>query len=324
MATATLGQLRGNYPEAQIYVLCIPWVKQVWENNPCLAGIISYDPGQAKCRLKAGLKDKLAGKFDLAILLPNSLHTAWLTFLAGIPLRVGYNRDARFPLLTHAMPRDFGQPCHQVEYYLNILKYMGWPVRPPQLCWTITREEQDWAGRYLAQIAPGHSNWLAVHPGSSKLPRCWHSGRFAGLTRRIIQQHQFKVLLLGSRGELGLLQEIQREAGQDDCYIPEGLDLCQVAALIRHCRLFIGNDSGLMHIASAVDTPVVGIFGPGAPQITGPYMDKSRCRTVLHEVPCRPCRQRFFRECKPSESGKPPCLEAVTVEDVSRAVEELL
>jgi ADP-heptose:LPS heptosyltransferase len=97
-----------------------------------------------------------------------------------------------------------------------------------------------------------------------------------------------------------------------------------MAALVEQCDLFVGNDSGPMHVAAAVGTATVAVFGPGAPGKTAPYVPAARRREVSRAFPCSPCRQEFFRECDAAPSGIPWCLETVTVQEVLDAAQELL
>ena len=101
-------------------------------------------------------------------------------------------------------------------------------------------------------------------------------------------------------------------------------NLQEIAELLRVSRLFIGNDSGMMHLSSLVGTPVVGIFGPGHPKTTGPFLVAEKQEIVSQNYPCSPCRQRFFKECKPSPHLKPYCIEDISVQRVSGAVERIV
>ena len=100
--------------------------------------------------------------------------------------------------------------------------------------------------------------------------------------------------------------------------------IARMAALVARCDLFLGNDSGPMHIAAAVGTPTVSIFGPGVPWKTAPYVPADRRREVTRHFPCAPCKQDFFRECDPAPSGKPWCLESIPAAEVLGAAVDLL
>ena len=97
-----------------------------------------------------------------------------------------------------------------------------------------------------------------------------------------------------------------------------------LAGLLGKSRLFIGNDSGMMHLAAMVGVPILGIFGPGSPETSGPYIKMGKQEIVTKDFACSPCKQRFFKECKPSALNKPYCLEDITVKDVHEAVRRLL
>ena len=102
------------------------------------------------------------------------------------------------------------------------------------------------------------------------------------------------------------------------------LSLQEIVQLMDVSRLFIGNDSGMMHLAAMVGTPIVGIFGPGNSKTTGPYMDAKYYEILTKNYSCSPCRQDFFKECKPSPHNKPYCLEDITVKNVHDALHRLL
>ena len=96
------------------------------------------------------------------------------------------------------------------------------------------------------------------------------------------------------------------------------------AGIVERCQLFVGNDSGPMHMAAALGVPTLGIFGPGSPRRTAPLARHGKVLTLTKGYPCSPCRQDFFRECPPSPAGKPFCLEEILLEDVERAADQLL
>ena len=102
------------------------------------------------------------------------------------------------------------------------------------------------------------------------------------------------------------------------------MNLRALAGLLKKSRLLIGNDSGVMHLAAMVETPIIGIFGPGHPNTTGPFMDPEKFEILSQDYSCSPCRQRFFRECDPSPNKKPYCLEDITTDNVYEAIHRLL
>jgi len=163
---------------------------------------------------------------------------------------------------------------------------------------------------------------MAVHPGASKGPRGWAVERFAEVCRELWSGHQVHSLVLGTTEEAGHWADAFQGPG---IFLAAGqVALEDLPALLSECDLFLGNDSGIMHVAAAVGTPVVGIFGPGAAERTGPVLDPDHCRAVSKRFPCSPCRQKFFKECSPAPSGKPYCLEEIGVDEVIQASQDLL
>lgn len=331
LSTPALTSLGRAFPKAQISVLASPWVAPLLENNPAVNRILIYDPkGEHqswKDRLKI-IKQLRNLHFDLAILFPNSLHSALIAFLSKIPQRLGYSTDGRGILLTRHIPRTpASKQQHQAEYYLALIRTLGVEILPQdkQLVLELTKKEKEWAQDYLkGQDIDASCPLIAIHPGAVKSGKRWPGKRFADVGKELIERYRAHLLFLGSKNEQGLLEEIKCHISFPDQTIVCGIELRKVAALLECCQLFIGNDSGLMHLAAAVKTPIVVIFGPGTPQTTAPYTQNTPYIVILKEFSCRPCRQRFFQECQPSPEGAPPCLDAVTVEDVLLGVESLL
>ncbi len=121
-----------------------------------------------------------------------------------------------------------------------------------------------------------------------------------------------------------MLKEIAENIGEKHAKVFTTFEPLELAGIIERADLYVGNDSGVMHLAAAVHTKLVGIFGSSAPRETGPFIPPSEYRAVQKDFSCRPCRERFFDDCKPSTSNKPPCMEEITVENVFKAVLELV
>jgi ADP-heptose:LPS heptosyltransferase len=166
---------------------------------------------------------------------------------------------------------------------------------------------------------------VALHPGASKPPRGWHARRFAALARGLCEREGAAILLIGGAGERPLLEAVGSTVPPGRLLLPPpDASIKVVGALLERCHLFVGNDSGPMHIAAALGTPTVAIFGPGSPLRTAPHGTAGRVIAVTRAYPCSPCRQDFFRECPPSPAGKPFCLEEIDVEEVREAALSLL
>jgi heptosyltransferase-2 len=326
--TPALTCLRKHYPMAKISAMVTPWVQPLLAINPDVDDIIVYDPKGKHRRFGArlsfanGIRKK---GFEVAILFPNSFHSALLVYLARIPERIGYNTDSRGLLLTKSIPlnKDI-KTRHQVEYYMDIVRGIGMDCPAADLALRLGKTDDKLAEQFLRTKGIDLKQPLiAVHPGAVKPEKRWPAERFAKVARIMADRYGALIILLGSQNELDLLKEIAWFIGTEQSLILGGAELLLVAALIKRCKIFIGNDSGLMHIAAALGVNLVAVFGPGTPATTAPWMDKSRYRIVINEMSCRPCRQRFFTECKASPQGRPPCLESITVEQVTTAVADL-
>jgi len=180
--------------------------------------------------------------------------------------------------------------------------------------------EQSFADDLLKARGFGSVPLVALHPGASKAPRAWHAERFADLAQRLRRRIGARFVLLAGPGEEEVVRRVRSGLGDADSLGPrDAPGLLQAAALLARCRLFVGNDSGPMHLAAALDVPTLGLFGPGRPRNTGPRGRPGRVETIGRDYPCSPCRQDFFHECAPAPSMKPFCLEEIGVDEVERA-----
>jgi ADP-heptose:LPS heptosyltransferase len=148
--------------------------------------------------------------------------------------------------------------------------------------------------------------------------------RFGILCQKLIKEDGKRVVLLGTEKESELMNRIRNSDQSKTIKIIPPVNLRVLTGFLKKSRLLIGNDSGLMHLAAMVGVPVLGIFGPGSPETTGPYMAMEKQEVVTKNFSCSPCKQKFFKECKPSPLNKPYCIEDITVKDIHEAVRRLL
>jgi heptosyltransferase-2 len=228
---------------------------------------------------------------DLGLLLTNSFGSALALSLAGVPRLFGYATEHRKFLLKEAIPAP-GRRLHQVEYYLELLKLFG--VRPVL---------------YPLDVKEVKDLVVVIHPGASKRERAWSPDRFLKLAESLKEKGAGVKFVTG-----------EPIHGVDAVVRPP---LHELAHILRNSALFVGNDSGPLHLAQQCGSAVVGIYGPGDPLITGPR-PITPSRVVYHGYPCSPCRQRFFTECSPAPSGKPYCIETISTAEVVKAAFDLL
>jgi lipopolysaccharide heptosyltransferase II len=326
MISPAMRALRRRFPAAQITLLAKTRVLEALRGSPDYDRLLEYD----RSGIHAGLRGRLrlirllrAERFDLAVLFQKAFEAAFLARSAGIPLSVGFRTDFRGWLLSDPL-REPGDG-HHVEHFLDIVAALGCDTSDRRLSFHLDQGSRDAAYRYLREIgADGPGPRIAVHPGASKAPRAWHKERFAEIASRLAGLHGARILLLGAGEERPLLEAIARRVGPSAALPSPGQTLREGAAVLERCKLLVCNDSGPMHIAAALRIPVVTVFGPGHPSRTAPYTRDGLSRVLTANYPCAPCRQKFFHECIPAPSGKPYCLEDVSVEMVMSACTAML
>ena len=302
MSLPALQAIRGRFPAAHIAILAKPWVADLYAREHFADEVILYS-GKPVWRVSRELR---ARRFDAAILLQNAFEAALIAWLAGIPTRIGYNRDGRGILLTNAIavPKPGEIPRHERFHYLELLRRAGIIKQLPD-CNAIQLAGRNGSpsGRVIG-ISPGAAY------GSAKR---WLPERFAEAAAALATQRGASVALFGSQSERALCAEVaQRLNGHDVTNHAGQTTLAQFIDLAAGCEIFLTNDSGAMHIASALGVPTVAIFGATDDTTTGPT--GTHARVVRQPVECSPC---LLRECPIDHR----CMKGVPAE---RVVEEAL
>jgi heptosyltransferase-2 len=294
-------------------VLAKPWVIPVYAANPHVDEVMVYDNagrhkmGMGTLRLAKDIRNR---RFDLAILMQNAFEAALLVFLAGVPLRAGYNTDARTLLLNPAIPLDPAlKKTHLIDYYLGILKGAGLPADGRGMDLFISRADQDGADALLSGIGQNPSDRvIGVNPGATGgTAKRWFPDRYAALCRRLADAYGTQILIFGGPGDHALGDQIAAMAPGCCVNLAGTTTLGQAFALINRCDLFVTNDSGLMHAAAALNVPQVAVIGSTDPVATSP--DSPVSTMVRIPVPCAPCLKD---EC-PTDHA---CMDRITVDMV--------
>lgn len=294
MTLPALEAVRENFPSSSITVLAKPWVVPLFENHPVVDRVLAFNKGQG---LLAALGEmiriiKLIRKsnFDLAIIFQNAFEAALLTCLGGVGFRLGYNTDGRGLLLTHRVIRtEEVLKVHQVEYYLSILRAVGWAATSRDPTLYVAREYLQKArliidengikqGDFLIGLNPG-----AIFGGAKR----WPADRFAKIGDLAVRNWGAKVMVMGSRSEMDICKNLCASMRHKALNLCGRTSLGEAMGLISQCRFFVTNDSGLMHIAAGLGVPTVAIFGPTDPVATGPRGPKTRI--IKHDIKCSPC-----------------------------------
>jgi heptosyltransferase-2 len=304
MSLPALRVLRERYGRAEITVVSRPWVGDLYRREPSVDRVLPYSG--SRWAMAARLRREC---FDCAILFQNAFDAALLAWLARIPERIGYARDGRSLLLTRAVavPEAGETPRHERFYYLELLRRAGLIERFPP-CAEI-RLPVPHTREAIVGISPG-----AAYGGAKR----WAPDRFAESAARIARELGAKVIVFGSSGERQLAETVAqgvRQRGVEAHNAAGETSLGEFIDLAARCSVFLTNDSGAMHIASALGVPTVAVFGATDDVTTGPAGPRSR--VVREHVECSPC---LLRECPVDHR----CMRRVTAERVSAEAMELL
>ena len=347
MTTPALLRLRDKFPTAHIALLTPEKLADLWRHHPAVNEIISFAPGESIFSIGKKLR---AAKFDLALVLPNSPRSAIETWLAGIPQRIGYARPWRNFFLTQtaatragavkmrkrseseiqqlvseklaaSIPqRTIPASSHQVHEYLHLAAALGANPEPlaPQMTVTLAEIESAKSKFGLGKIA---QPIFGLNPGAEYGPaKRWPVEKFIAAATRIQRQTNCVWILFGGKSDVVITNQIESairpaKVGQPVVFnLAGGTSLRELMALLKLCRVLLTNDTGPMHVAAALGTPVVVPFGSTSPELTGPGLPgDARNRLLKSDVPCSPC---FLREC-PIDFR---CMNGISVERVVAAV----
>ena len=325
LTTPVLKAIRDNCPNSYIAVMVSPSAREIVEGNPYIDEVIVYSKDKADrgitgfWRFAARLARK---RFDLAIILHTKKRINLMTYFAGIPARIGY-KDKNFGFLLSDRLEDT-RPLglkHEVDYCLDVLRNIGLESKDRGLYVPLKKDALEWADKILQEndIASGDKIAL-IHPGASCVSKRWMKEKFVVLANRLVEDYALKIVITASGIEdVALAGAIAKEIRYPALNLAGKTSVSQLAALLKRAAIFISNDSGPVHIASALGTPVVSIFGRNqaglSPARWGPVGAKDK---YLHkEVGCSVC---LAHNCKIGFD----CLKAITVEDVLKAVDDIL
>jgi heptosyltransferase-2 len=313
MALPALRAVRGRFPDAEIAIVARPYVADIYRHQRICNQLIAYDPRGGHVGLSG--RERLAGElraqnFDVALLLQNAFDAAWLAWRAGIPQRIGYARDGRSLLLTKAVPvpKPGEIPAHEQFYYLELLRRAGWIDSLPRESF-IKLDVPEGNRRRAAEtlLAAGARRdvvRIAIGAGASYgSAKCWPPDRFAEFANLYCTHTDADVILFGTTAEASVSSAIADGMDSAPIDLTGKTAIADLPALLSQCTLFVGNDSGLMHVASAVGLPAVAVFGPTDPEGTAAVTP--RCTIVQQKPYCSPC---FLRRC-PTDHR---CMTAIT------------
>ena len=307
-----------NFPQDDVWITGREWIQDLFSGLDGIKGLLPLPEEKTWCGFLNAVKIIKAKRFDAGLLLPNSFRSALLFYLARIPQRWGYDRDGRRFLLTKRIPvpRQTAS-LHQEQYYLNLVEGLGLDAAPGPSYLKIDRAEINDSRTRLESLGITFQKPLiALNPGAFYgSAKRWPAERFAELALLLQQRKNAEIIIFGSKNEASLAEEIAERMPIKPWIMSGQTTLSQLAGLLHHVQLFVTNDSGPMHLASALGIPVVAIFGPTEPNRTEPV--RQPAAVVSKQVDCWPCRHR---EC-PTDHR---CMTQISAKDVFYACEEFL
>ena len=318
MTLPAVASVRAAYPRAHLAILAKPPVADIYKMFSAADEIIpyenSFDNPLGVLRLAWQLRHK---KFDAAILLQNAIEAAIIARAAGIGVRAGYNSDGRGFLLTHAIRREAEIfKVHQIDYYLEMVKALG-AADVDRAMHLETHISPVIAKSVLQQYLPDNRRMiLGIAPGATYGPaKRWLTERFAEAGDCLSRDLNTQAVLFGGKDDWETAEQVRKQARTGMINLAGLASLTETVYLISQCRLFLSNDSGLMHVAGALNIPTVAIFGSTNPVTTSPPGEKTIL--VRKDVSCSPC----LKKTCPTDFR---CMTLISVEDVVAAAKTFI
>ncbi len=329
MTTPALAALKESLPGAHLTLLTSPSGAALAPHLPMVDAVIAHAASWAKHERPATALDEFMliqrlaeGGFDAAVIFTvctqSPLPAAMLLRLAGIPLRAAHCRENPYELLTHWQPEtdtDFATARHEVRRQLDLVGALGLRSADERLRFALrpSDEESLAAKLRLAGLAPG-ARWIVVHPGATAASRRYPAERFGLAAQAVAQDSGCTIVFTGAAHEQPLIAAAQSMMRRPSVSLAGALSLGELAALIAGARALISNNTGPVHLAAALGTPVVDLYALTNPQHT-PWAVPAR--VLNHDVPCRHCLKSACPQ------GHHDCLLQVPPEAVAQAALEL-
>ena len=338
LATPAFEALRAAWPDAHVTALVGPWAETVARRSPYLDAVLTAPfPGFTRAapasalapyRLARREAERLrAYRFDTAVVLRfDHWWGALLAALARIPLRLGYAIAEVEPFLTTALPlaRETHATCLNLDLVAALTGRAldALPGSPPTR-FPISHGEREAATRWLAERGVGLTDTvIAIHPGAGAAVKLW-LGQAWGAVADALAADGARILLTGSPAEATLTADVAAHMRAAAIDAAGATDLPLLAALLARCALALGPDAGVLHLATAVGTPTVRLYGPIDPRQFGPWGDPTLHRAILATPPlaCQFCERLDYAE---AELPLHPCVRWITTAQVLKAARDVI
>ena len=320
LATPSLIALRRFLPDSQIDILLEDWVAPVLDGFDAVDNVLTVSK-EAKDRLKIARKIR-RNKYDLAFNLHGGTTATFLIRASGAPHRVGYSYYQYSFLYNHLLSSatDFWQQekTHSAEQQLALLGFVGVPVedKPKSRLFVTEKALNSIENNLKSKIQNPKSKIALLHPVAAFDTKQWATENFA-LVAEFLHEKSFQIVAVATPKEREVLENLKQMA-KVPILIFDDLTLPEITALASSAKIFVGNDSGIAHIAAAVQTPSVVIFGSSNRTHWRPWTN-AKHEIVYEKLPCQPCAGYI---CK--EFDQPKCILSVKVENVINAIEKVI
>lgn len=313
LATPVVSQLHRAFPQARITMLVSRGTEAMLAGNPDLYDVLVADKQGLLSEAAFGLMLRRR-RYDCVIDLTDGDRAAILTWITAAPVRVGFNQEQRWRGMAYtAVAAPGAQDRHRIERDLSSLRALGLAPEPGAPVLAVSSDEEDAGRQVLAALGVDAEGppLVMVQPGARYWFKAWPAERFVELADRLTAATACQVLVGGSPQEQELATSLVSRMRGKAVNLAGRLSVRHYAAILKRCALFVGNDAGPMHMAAALGTPIVGLFGPSDPAEWGPRSPQAR--TLYKGLDCRRC---FHPTC---ERGEMSCMKQISVEEVFQA-----
>ncbi len=320
LATPVFSNLRRAYPAANIHALVGEWGEVGLRNHPDVDKILRYNARffrrlgnpKSQCKALTVLSLLRQQKYDLVI----DLRGDWFTALFALMKPTRCRLDYAWLQVANKLGLARFTGLHQLERNLDLLRMADIPTSCKLPAFHTTDDDRKWVDNFLreSEILPNRP-LIIIHPGSPISLKRWRTERFAAIADWLIKQNNAQIFFVGTRDEAHIISTVQRQMHGKSINLAGATTVSQLAELLKRCHLFLGNDSGPMHVAAAVGTQTIGLYGPGDPARFGPI--GSNCLAVRRQLHCPPCMGTV---CKFGGEG---CMKDIRTEDIIQTIQAI-
>ncbi len=311
-----LKAIRDKWPDAKISWVIKDIYADIINENPLIDDLILLKKNSLTTSILSFRKKLRHGRFDLAVDMQGLFRSGLIAFLSGAPVRVGFSNARELAPLFYTHKVDAPLHLHAVDRNLKLADSLDCKNQEINFPLNISQEAQQEVSEFLQKNQlDNRQPVITFVPGARWEKKRWPSKSFSRLGDFLNKELRAGIIVTGSRQEEGLIHKIRGDI-KNSSSEAAGFTLSKLTELLKRSDVVVTNDSGPMHIAAAVGTPVVALFGPTCPARTGPYTKK---RIIIHKnMECIPC----FR--KPCSQNSFECMESITVEEVFEGVKQML